>query len=98
MNVDDARTKLRRAANETDFDDAKDNARRASNALDDAAMSAMDCGCQLAYLEFDTAAFRARRARDADSPHEFVEYLNGAIRAFNAAIDVLRICINTRTR
>ncbi len=92
MNVDDARTKLRRATNETDLDDAKDYARRAKSALDDAAMSAMDCQCHMAYMEFDTAASYARRARDADSAGEFVDSLNRAIRAFNSALDALRPC------
>ena len=41
--IDDARTKLKRTANETDFESAKDYARRAKIALDDAAMAAMDC-------------------------------------------------------
>lgn len=92
MNVDDARTKLRRAARETDLEAAKDYARRAKSALDDAAMSAMDCKCHMAYSEFDTAASRARRARDADSADEFVDSLNRAIRAFNSAFDALRAC------
>ena len=52
VNVDDARTRLRRAANESDFEDAKDYARRAKSALDDAAMSATDCQCPMAYSEF----------------------------------------------
>jgi len=95
-NVDDARTKLRRAANESDFEDAKDYARRAKSALDDAAMSAMNCECQMAHSEFDTAASRARRARDADSPDEFVDSLNRAIRAFNDAIRELRSCASQR--
>ncbi len=92
MNVDDARTKLRRAADETDFDSAKDYARRAKNALEDAAMSAMDCQCGMAHMEFDTAASNARRARDADTPDEFVDSLNRAIRSFNSALNALRIC------
>ena len=61
--IDDARIKLSRAAKETDFESAKDYARRAKSALDDAAMAAMDCKCDMAYSEFDTAASRARRAR-----------------------------------
>ena len=91
-NVDDARTKLRGAANESSFEDAKDYARRAKSALDDAAMSAMNCRCEMAYSEFDTAASRARHARDADSPGEFGEALNRAIRAFNNAIRELQSC------
>jgi hypothetical protein len=96
FNVDDARTKLRRAANETDFEAAKDYARRAKSSLEDAAMSAMDCGCDIAYMEFDTAATHARRARDANSPQEFVYSLNRAIRAFNSALDALRMCATMR--
>ena len=92
MNVDDARTKLRRAANETNLDAAKDYARRAKSALDDAAMSAMDCKCYKAHIEFDTAASHARRARDAYSAKEFVDSLNRAISAFNSALNALRAC------
>jgi hypothetical protein len=91
-NVEEARSKLRRASYDTDFEAAKDDARRARSALEDAAMSAMSCECQLAYSEFDSAASRARRARDAYDPDEFVEYLNAAIRAFNSAIGALRTC------
>jgi hypothetical protein len=92
MNVDDARTKLRRAADETDFDSAKDYARRAKSALEDAAMSAMDCQCSMAHMEFDSAASYARRARDAGTSDEFVDSLNRAIRAFNSALIALRAC------
>ena len=92
MNVDDARTKLRRAANETDFEAAKDYARRAKRALDDSAMSAMDCRCSMASMEFDTAASYARRARNADTADEFIDSLNRAIRSFNAALNALRAC------
>ena len=94
--VDDARTKLKRAANETDFEDAKDYARRAKSALDDASMAAMDCRCDMAQMEFDSAATRARRARDADDPEEFVDSLNRAIRSFNSAIEALRTCSRGR--
>lgn len=90
--VDDARTKLRRAATETTVEDAKDQARRAKSALEEAALAAMDCRCDLAYNEFDDAATRARRARDANDADEFVEHLNRSIRSFNAAIDALRSC------
>jgi hypothetical protein len=92
MNVDDARTELQRAARETDLEAAKNYARRAKSALDDAAMSAMDCACHMAYSELDAAASRVRRARDADSADEFVDSLNHAIRTFNSAIDTLRAC------
>jgi hypothetical protein len=94
--IDDARTKLKRAANETDFEDAKDYARRARSALDDAAMAAMDCKCDMAYSEFDTAASRARRARDADTVEEFVDSLNRSIRSFNSALNALRACASAR--
>ena len=96
FNVDDARTELRRAANETDFEAAKDYARRAKSSLEDAAMSAMDCGCDMAHMEFDTAATHARRARNAYSPKEFIYSLNRAIRAFNSAIEALRMCAEQR--
>jgi hypothetical protein len=95
--VDDARNRLKRAANETDFEDAKDYARRAKSALDDAAMAAMDCSCDMAYSEFNTAASRARRARDADDPEEFVDSLRRAIRSFNSALDALRNCARRRS-
>ena len=94
--VDDARTKLKRAVNETDFEDAKDYARRAKSALDDASMAAVDCRCDMAQMEFDSAATRARRARDADDPEEFVDSLNRAIRSFNSAIEALRTCSRGR--
>lgn len=96
FNVDDARAKLRRAANETDFEAAKDSARRAKSSLEDASMSAMDCRCDMAYIEFDSAASYARRAAYADSPEEFVDSLNRAIRAFNAALDALQMCNQQR--
>jgi len=94
--IDDARTKLKRAANETDFESAKDYARRAKSALDDAAMAAMDCKCDMAYSEFDTAASRARRARDADDVNEFVDSLNRSIRSFNSALEALLSCPRNR--
>ena len=90
--MDEARSKLKRAANETDFESAKDYARRARSALDDAAMAAMDCGCIMVYSELDTAASRARRARDADDANEYVDSLNRSIRSFNSALEALRSC------
>jgi hypothetical protein len=95
-NVDDARTRLRRAANETNFEAAKDLARRARNALDDAASSAQDCKCDEGYLEFDDAATRARRARNADSAEDFMYNLNRSIKSFNSALDALRSCSQQR--
>lgn len=92
FNVDDARNKLRRAANETDFESAKNYARLAKSSLDDAAMSAMDCKCEMAFIEFDTAASHARRASYADGPEEFVYSLNRSIRAFNSALEALNDC------
>ncbi len=94
--IDDARTKLKRAANETDLESAKDYARRAKVALDDSAMAAMDCECIMAYSDFDTAASRARRARNADDANEFVDSLNRSIRSFNSALEALRICAQNR--
>jgi hypothetical protein len=92
INVEDAHTRLRRAATASDLETAKSYARRARSALDDAATSAMNCGCQLAYDEFDTSASRARRASNAYTPLEFMEALNRAIRAFNDAIGELQSC------
>ena len=96
--VDDARKLLLRAANEPAFEAAKNRALRAKNALDDAAVSSMDCQCKGAYSEFDTAALRARRARDADSPNEYIESLEAAIRAFNIAVGELKSCAAQRAR
>lgn len=90
--IDDARSKLTRAAKETDLESAKDYARRAKSALEDAAMAAMDCECDMAYSEFDTAASLARRARDADDFDAFVDSLNRSIRSFNAGLEVLDLC------
>jgi hypothetical protein len=96
--VDDARALLLRAANEPAFEAAKSQALRAKNALDDAALSSMDCQCKGAYSEFDTAALRARRARDAYSPSEYVDSLDAAIRAFNSAIGELKSCAAQRSQ
>jgi len=96
--VDDARAMLLRAANEPAFETAKSQALRAKNALDGAALSSMDCQCKAAYSEFDTAAWRARRARDAYSPKEYVDSLDAAIRAFNNAIGELKSCAAERAR
>ena len=95
-NIDDARTRLRRAANETNLGEAKDLARRARNALDDAASSAQDCKCDEAYSEFDDAATRARRARDSDSAEDYVYNLNRSIKSFNSALTALRSCAQQR--
>jgi hypothetical protein len=96
--VDDARKLLLRAANEPAFEAAKSRALHAKNALDDAALSSMDCQCKGAYAEFDTAALRARRARDAHSTNEYVDSLDAAIRAFNSAIGELKSCAAQRAR
>ncbi len=94
--IDFARTKLKRAANETDLEWAKDYARKAKRALDDSAMAAMGCGCGKAYSEFDIAASSARRARDADDANEFVDSLNRSIRSFNSASKALLTCPQNR--
>ena len=96
--VDDARAKLLRAANEPAFEAAKSQALRAKNALDDAALSSMGCQCKAAHFEFDTAALRARRARDAYSPNEYIDSLDAAIRAFNSAIGELKSCAAQRSQ
>lgn len=95
-NVDEARSKLRRAASGSNLEDAQDQARRANSALEDAAMSAMDCGCHIAYSEFDDAATRARRARDASDGDEFADNLRRAIRSYNSALQALRTCSTSR--
>jgi len=94
--VGDARTMLLRAANEAAFEEAKNQALRAKNALDEAALSSMNCHCQGASSEFDTAALRARRARDAYSTNEYVASLDAAIQAFNSAIGELQSCAAQR--
>ncbi len=90
--VEEARLKLRRAAEETELESAKDEARRAKNSLEDAAYAARQCECNKAVYEFDDAASKARRARDADTSDEFVSELNRSIRSFNSAIDSIRRC------
>ncbi len=97
-NVDDARSRLQRAAKASDLDEGRDQARRAKSALEDASMSAMDCRCDMAHMEFDDAAARARRARDASDGQEFVEYLNRVIKSYNAALDAVRMCASERRR
>jgi hypothetical protein len=92
FSLDDARTQLRRAINESDFEYAKDYARKARSALDDASMSAMDCGCLNLQMELDDAATKARRARDAYDADEFVSNINRAIRGFNSSIELLKSC------
>lgn len=96
--VEDARSRLQRAANASDLDDARDHARRARNSLDDASLYAMDCKCLMAQIEFDDAATRARRARDAYDGAEFADYLNRAIRSYNAGLQAIRTCASERRR
>ncbi len=98
MNVDEARSQLSRAARERDLESAKDYARRAKGALEDAAMSAMDCKCQMAHLEFEDAASRARWARDASDGDSFASNLNRSIRAYNAGVASLKACASERRR
>ena len=97
-NIDDARSRLQRAARASDLDEGRDQARRAKSALEDASMSAMDCKCDMAHMEFDDAATRARRARDASDGREFVENLNRAIKSYNSALDAVRVCASGRRR
>jgi hypothetical protein len=91
-NIDDSRTQLRRAINESDFESAKNYARRARSALDDASMSAMDCGCMDLQFELDDASSRARRARDAFDYNDFASSINRAVRGFNSAIELSKTC------
>jgi hypothetical protein len=97
-NVDDARSKLQRAARASDLDEARDQARRAKSALEDASLSAMDCKCDMAYMKFEDAATRTRRARDASDGREFVENLNRAIKSYNSALNAVRMCASERRR
>lgn len=92
--VDDARSRLQLAARTSDLDEGKDQSRRAKNALEEASLSAMDCKCDLAYMEFNDAAVRARRARDASDKEEFIKNLNRAIRSYNSALDAVRMCVS----
>ena len=97
-NIDDARSRLQRALNTSDLDEGKDQARRAKSALEDASMSAMDCKCNTAYMEFDDSSVRARRARDASDGQEFIDSLNRAVRSYNSALDAMRTCASQRRR
>lgn len=90
--MEDSRTQLRRAINESDFESAKNYARRARSALDDASMSAMDCGCLNLQYELDDASTRARRARDAYDYEDFANNINRAVRSFNSAIELIKTC------
>ena len=92
FNLDDARTQLRRAVNETNFEDAKDYARKAKSALEDASMGAMDCRCLNLQMELDDASTKARRARDAYDYSDFASNINGAIRGYNASLGLLSSC------
>lgn len=94
--IDDARGRLQRAARAGDLDEGRDLARRARNALDDAETAAMACRCEAAASEFSTASSRARRARDADDPNEFVDALNSSIRSFNEGLAEVRQCAGRR--
>lgn len=47
---------------------------------------------------FEAAKNRALRARDADSPNEYIDSLEAAIRAFNSAIGELKFCAAQRAR
>lgn len=97
-NIDFARTSLQRAAKATDLEDGKNYARRAKNDLEDAEMAATQCGCLMAASEFDDAARRAKRARDADEADAFADELRRAIRNFNGALQALRSCDAPRRR
>ena len=97
-NIDDAKTRLQRAARASELDEGKDQARRAKSSLEDASLSAMDCKCNMAYMEFDDAATRARRARDASDGEEYVENLNRSIKSYNSALNELRICASKKGR
>lgn len=83
---------LKRAANERDLDSATDYMRKAKGSLEDASGAARDCDCDNAASEFDSAATRARRARDADDAEEFIDEFNRAVKYFNYGIDALSSC------
>lgn len=90
--IDDVKTRLRRAANETNLEDAKDYARKARSAFDDAAMGALDCGCINLQIELDDGSTASRRARDASDYREFTYNLNKAIRSYNNSIELVKSC------
>lgn len=94
--IDEAQMRLKRAAREQSLDDAQDAAKKARYALDDLASAADDCKCDDAYSEFDDAARRARRARDAGNVDEFREHLNKAIRSYNSGLTMLQSCARRR--
>lgn len=80
------------------MEDGKIQAQRAKNALEDASASATGCMCNMAYTEFDDAATRARRARNASDEQEFVEYMNRTIKSYNSALNEVQICASQRGR
>ena len=90
--LDDARSTLERTSNETDFEAAKNSARKAKNALDEAAMASMNCKCTMAFSEFDSAASKANRAKNASTPQELYDSLNRAINSYNSALKALESC------
>jgi citrate lyase beta subunit len=96
--LEDAHSKLRYAANESDLDQARDYARRARNTLDDAANAARDCGCDAGYTELDNSSTYARRARDTSDGSDFAYQLNRAVRAYNDGVDALRDCFRRGRR
>ncbi len=97
-NIDDAKSRLQRAARESSLEEGQDQARRAKSSLEDASMAAMDCKCDLAYADFDDAATRARRARDASDGQDFADNLNRAIKSYNSALNAVRVCASQRRR
>lgn len=92
FNIDDVRTQLRRASNESDFEYAKDYARKARSAFDDASMSAMDCGCLNLQFELDDGSTASRRARDASDYGDFAYNLKKAISSYNSSLELAKSC------
>ena len=96
FNMDDLRTQLSRAANESDLEYAKDYARKARSAFDDATFSAMDCGCLSLQIELDDGSSASRRARDAYDSEEFTHNLKRAIRSYNNSLELAKNCRRMR--
>jgi hypothetical protein len=94
--LDDARSKLERISQSSDFDDAKYNAGRAKSALDDAVSAGASINCPMARSELDDAATMARRARDSDDGDEFSYNVRRAIHSYNDSIGYLKQCTSAK--
>lgn len=90
--VDQSERWLKRASRESDLDSAQHYVRKAQNSLEEAAYAARDCGCEYAASEFEEAATKARRAKNASDVDDFLYQFRRAVRAYNSAIDAISSC------